>query len=456
MPRQPNVLVVLSDQQRPDSCGAFGQRLEVTPNLDRLASEGVAFDNAFTVQPLCGPSRAAIQTGMMPTATGCWRNGRSLPANGPTLATSLGALGYWTGYIGKWHLASDGGYLPKPGTGATRFATKPIPPDRRGGYRDLWLAADSLEATSGPTRGHVFDGEGNRVELKGFRVDALGDLALETLGARLADQSRGDGRPFLLFLSFLEPHHQNNRFRTIGPKGWAARFSGYDVPPDLAGRLGDWRWNYSQYLACCASIDATVGRLTDALLRADALDDTLLVYSSDHGTHFRTRNLEYKRSAHDASIRVPLVVRGPGFRGGRRSDRLVSNLDVMPTLVAAAGGDPPATHGLPLQGALNGRVARDSLLVQISESQVGRALRTERHTYAVTAANAGPLARYRRSRADTYREQLLYDNVDDPAQRHNLAGAADTIELRRSLAIQLADEIERLEDHRPTILTPGS
>lgn len=93
MPKQPNVLVVLSDQQRPDSCGVFGQRLDVTPNLDALAADGVAFDNSFTVQPLCGPSRAAMQTGVMPTTIGCWRNGRSLPAETTTLASALGALG---------------------------------------------------------------------------------------------------------------------------------------------------------------------------------------------------------------------------------------------------------------------------------------------------------------------------------------------------------------------------
>ena len=107
----------------------------------------------------------------------------------------------------------------------------------------------------------------------------------------------------------IRDSHQNNRARTIGPKGWAKRFRDYDVPADLQGTLGDWRWNYSEYLACCASIDANLGRLTGALKALGELDDTIVVYSSDHGSHFRTRNAEYKRSPHDASIRVPLVVR---------------------------------------------------------------------------------------------------------------------------------------------------
>lgn len=103
----PNIVVVLTDQQRPDSCGVFGQRLPVTPVLDGLAARGVAFEEVFTVQPVCGPARASLQTGQYPTRIGCWRNGLALPSDVPTLAERLGGLGYRTGYIGKWHLASD-------------------------------------------------------------------------------------------------------------------------------------------------------------------------------------------------------------------------------------------------------------------------------------------------------------------------------------------------------------
>lgn len=413
--------------------------------LDDLASEGVVFDESFTVQPLCGPARSVLQTGRMPTSTGCWRNGRSLPAGADTLATRLGALGYWTGYIGKWHLASDSGYLPDPRSKSTRFAASAIPPGRRGGYRDLWMAADSLEATSGPYEGHLFDGDGNRVELHGYRVDAITDLAIAALCCR------SDDRPRLLFVSYLEPHHQNNRFRSIGPKGWARRFADHDVPADLVGRFGDWRWNYPEYLACCASIDANLGRLVQTLKDSGELDRTLVVYSSDHGSHFRTRNLEYKRTAHDASIRVPLVLRGPGFRGGMRVGSLTSNLDLVPTLVAAAGGGDPGLHGVPLQRVMAGEVDRDAVLVQLSESQVGRALRTRDHTYSVKAPGVDPWAGYRRSASEEYREHLLYDMGSDAAQRHNLVGDPSTAALRADLAQRLCDEIEHVEGVRPRI-----
>ena len=448
MSRQPDVLIVLSDQQRPDSMGVFGQELPVTPVLDSLADDGVAFDHAFSIQPVCGPARASIQTGRWPTDIGCWRNGLALPESSDTLATRLGALGYRTGYVGKWHLGSDRGPNLPSGRTVSRFEKRPVPPERRGGYRDAWIAADALELTSGPYRGNVFDEDGREVALDGFRVDAIGDLALDRM-KRLAV----DDRPFLLFVSFLEPHHQNDRFRTIGPKGWAKRFSNFDVPGDLKGTLGDWRWNFAASLACCASIDANVGRLTDTLRSLGRFDESLVIYASDHGSHFRTRNLEYKRSCHDASIRVPLVVRGPGFRGGVHNDRIVTHLDLLPTVVTAAGGTDPDLAGRPLQDALTAQDWRDETLVQISESQIGRSLRTATHTYAAAARGLNPLRGHLRPAAGQYRETHLYDLVADPHQRHNLAGSPATAELRRTLARRLVDAVERVEGQRPIITT---
>jgi uncharacterized sulfatase len=436
MTRQPNVLVVMSDQQRPDSCGVFGQRLPVTPVLDSLSADGVAFDEAFTVQPVCGPSRAAFQTGALPTSIGCWRNGLALPPGVPTLAGRLGDLGYQTGYVGKWHLASNRGPRLPAGRTVERHETGPVPPDRRGGHRDVWAAADALELTSGAYGGRMFDEVGGEIALSGYRVDAVTDVALDRL-ARL-DRTR----PFLLTVSYLEPHHQNDRMRIIGPRGWAERFRHFDVPGDLRGWRGDWRWNYAQYLACCASIDANLGRLVAALRDQGRLDDTVVVFTSDHGSHFRTRNLEYKRSCHDASIRIPLVMRGPGFRGGQRRGDLVTNLDLVPTLVAAAGGDEPDLEGRALQ---HGPTGRDDVLVQISESHIGRALRTPSHTLGARAATRNPFAGHLRPSAPVYRVTHLYDNERDPHQRANLVHADEKQTLIGDLAARLADRIREAE-----------
>lgn len=442
---RPNVLVVLSDQQRPDSCGVFGQRLPVTPRLDALAADGVAFDNAFTVQPVCGPARAVLQTGLYPTTTGCWRNGIALPPDIETLADRMHALGYRTGYIGKWHLASNRGHGLPADRPPARFERRPVPPDRRGGYRHAWVAADALEHTSGPTTGHVYDEDGQRVELHGYRVDALTDLAIDRLG-RLGGLD--DDRPFLLFVSFLEPHHQNNRFRTIGPKGWAERFADFDRPGDLPAWKGDWRWNYADYLACCASIDANLGRTVDALAASGRLDETLIVFASDHGNHFRTRNLEYKRSPHDASLRIPLVLAGPGFRGGEHRRDCATNLDLVPTLIRAAGGEDPGLDGRALQTDTG---APDHVFAQISESQIGRALRTATHTYAVRAPTRNPLAGHRQPGHHRYVETHLYDNTIDPHQRHNLVDDHATAPLRQELASVLTARIHEIEGMVPDI-----
>jgi uncharacterized sulfatase len=443
----PDIVVVLSDQQRPDSCGVYRQRLPVTPNLDAMGADGVVFETAFTVQPLCGPARASLQTGKYPTRVDCWRNGLALPHGIDTLATRLRSLGYRTSYVGKWHLASDRGRLPA-GRVPARLGTKPVPPERRGGFADSWIAADALERTSGPFGGHVFNGEGQRIDFTGYRVDAITNLAINELRV-------DDDRPRLLFVSYLEPHHQNSLGRVVGPKGWAERFREFDVPGDLAGRAGDWRWNYAEYLAACASLDANLGRLRAAIDDSLDADNTVVLYTSDHGNHFRTRNLDYKRTCHDASIRVPLVMRGPGFRGGVRAQQLVTLLDLVPTLVTAAGGDDPLLDGRPLQRLLAGD-EREHVFIQLSESQIGRALRTTTHTYSVRAPGHDPRRAKQQPRSDVYVDDKLYDNVADPFQRNNLAKDPEFAGLRHQLASQLLAEIERLEGYSPRLVHKAS
>lgn len=359
----------------------------------------------------------------------------------------MAALGYQTGYIGKWHLASNRGRNLPDDRPPARFERKPVPPERRGGYRDVWVAADALEHTSGATSGHVYDETGERFDLHGFRVDALTDIAIDRLD-RLDHQ-----RPFLMFVSFLEPHHQNNRFRTIGTKGWAKRFHDFDRPGDLPPWRGDWRWNYAQYLACCASIDANLGRLVDHLNQRGQLDNTLVVFTSDHGSHFRTRNLEYKRSPHDASIRIPLVIAGPGFRDGTHRTDLATNLDLLPTLITATGAEDPDLDGRPLQSDAN---APDDLLVQISESQIGRALRTPTHTYAAKAHTRNPFAGHIHPASDRYIGTHLYDNTRDPHQRHNLIDDLTAADHRYALAARLAERIHQVDGTRPTVTSLGT
>ena len=221
MADRPNIIVFFTDQQRWDSCGCYGQYLPTTPNLDRMAADGVRFDRAFTCQPVCGPARAVLQTGRYATETGCYVNNIALRTDEDTIARRLRAAGYEAGYIGKWHLASTGDRwleMP-PGREVVNHRERPVPPAYRGGYDDFWVAADVLEFTSHGFGGHLFDAEGNKVEFAKYRVEFLTDLAVDYLRTR-----RGD-RPFFLFLSYLEPHHQNNHNRFEGPEGSKQRWA---------------------------------------------------------------------------------------------------------------------------------------------------------------------------------------------------------------------------------------
>ena len=448
MNRSPNLVFVFSDQQRADTMGCYGQKLAVTPTLDALAAEGVRFEHAFTCQPVCGPARAALQTGRWATQTGCFVNGIALPRTERTMAHYLGDAGYATAYVGKWHMAStDKG----PEEGRQNYMTRPVPLEWRGGYRDFWIASDVLEFTSHGYDGHMFDGAGNRREFPEgrYRVDAVTDFALEFLQARPKD------RPFFLFVSDIEPHHQNDHNRYEGPHGSKERFAGYEVPGDLVGAAGDWRANYPDYLGCCHSLDANMARLRDELIRQGEWENTVFIYTSDHGSHFCTRNREYKRSCHDASLRIPMIVRGPGFRGGRVTPELVSLLDLPPTVLQAAGVTPPGHMvGRVLQPLAAGEVVawRDAVYAEISEDHIGRCLRTARWKYAVWVPTDKPWAGCAAPGSAVYHENYLYDLENDPHERNNLVRDPGLAAVRAGLSARLKSAMRAAGETEPEIL----
>jgi arylsulfatase A-like enzyme len=430
--KKPNILLVLSDQQRWDTCGCYGQPLDITPNLDCVAHEGVQFENAFTPQPVCGPARSCLQTGKYATETGCITNDIALPLDERTIAHYLSDAGYEVGYIGKWHLASNYAmdWFPVP-EGAERFdfTACAIPPERRGGYKDYWLASDVLEFTSHSYDGHMFDADMNKREFPPgrYRVDAQTDWVLEYLRTHTGE------KPFFLFVSYIEPHHQNDHGHYEGPHGSKERFKNFHVPGDLAGTEGDWRQEYPDYLGCVSSLDTNLGRMRDELEKLGLAEDTLVVYTSDHGSHFRTRNLEYKRSCHDGCIRVPMIVHGPGFTGGQVVSNLVSLIDLPPTILTAAGVVPPDfMRGRALQSLVDGSAQDwpEEVFLQISESQCGRAVRTKKWKYSVRA----PHKTGSDPSSDLYVEDFLYDLENDPHERNNLVKSTDHAQVREMLA----------------------
>lgn len=412
--KRPNVIVVLTDQQRWDTTGVSGNSLNLTPRFDEMARAGTHLSQAVTPHPVCAPARAALQTGVYATNSGCFRNALRLPESSRTLAHFFGDAGYATGYIGKWHLAD----------------TEPVPEHQRGGYQS-WLAANVLEFTSDAYRTVMFDDDGSPVMLPGYRSDALFDAAIRFVADHTeppdAAFTSSAGRPFFLFLSLLEPHHQNEVDTYPAPNGYAERYEGRWMPPDLAS-LGSERSNAIQHLAgYCGQVrrvDEGLGRLFDALESMAALDNTIVAFTSDHGNHFRTRNDEYKRSCHDSSVRVPMAISGPGFDGGGRIDRPISTIDLAPTLLDAAGlGVPEAMDGhsiLPLVRDSDAEFP-DEVFLQVSESELGRSIRTSRWKYHVLAPDADP---WNDLASDRYVETELFDLVNDPHELRNLAGSA--------------------------------
>jgi len=434
---RPNIIFYFSDQQRHDTLGCYGQSLPVSPFLDTLAAEGTLFQNAFTCQPVCGPARACLQTGMYATETGCFRNDKMLPADVRTLASYFNASGYETAYVGKWHLASET-------ERGVDNSISPVPPELRGGYKDYWMAADVLEFTSHGYDGHLFDADGRRRDFTGYRADCVSDFAMDYIRNKESDA------PFFMFISQIEPHHQNDRKRYEGPDGSKEQFRDFETPGDLVGTAGDWRESYPDYLGQCRSLDDNVARLVGALKAKGMWENTILIYTSDHGSHFKTRNSEYKRACHDGCIHIPMIAYGGVFTGGKNVDALVSLMDIPATLLDCAGIPVPEQfRGRSLCDAVGGAADwPQEVFLQISESQVGRCVRTRDWKYSVRAEADG----WNESCADVYYEDFLYDLNADPHERDNLVASEAHEDVREALAETLIRRMREAGEGAPRIL----
>lgn len=416
MKQRPNVIVFFTDQQRFDCMGVYGNPCGLTPNFDRMARQGTFAEYAFTPQPVCGPARGVLQTGKYATTIGIYHNRIPLNPQHHSMAYYFIQAGYHTGYIGKWHL------------GSTTFA---VPKEERADYQ-YWLGANSLETASTVYHTVVYDNDNQAVELPGYRVDALADAAI-----RYVDQHRKD--PFFLFLSFLEPHHQNPHDSFPPPEVDRGAEYSY-IPRDLVA-LGGTAWQHLPgYYSTVKRLDMALGRVRDALKSLDLEKNTILLFTSDHGCHFKTRNDEYKRSCHDASIRIPMAFDGSVFSGGGMLQGMVSLVDIAPTLLDACHIPVPRDmQGRSILPLMNGRRDADwpdDIFVQISESQIGRCVRTRRWKYSVEAVQGDP---WNDRGSDQYVETFLYDLEHDPYELNNLVGYTS----HRKVADVLMERLKR-------------
>ena len=431
---KPNIIFYFSDQQRWDTLNS-----SLMPNVWELGEEGVLFENSFTCQPVCGPARACLQTGQFATENRCYWNGIALKEDTKTLADYFNENGYDTAYIGKWHLASD----RYEGIGVHCEKTA-VPPQRQGGYK-YWRAADVLEFTSHGYDGYVFDGNGNQIDFKGYRADCINDFAVEYVN------NHNGEKPFFMFVSQLEPHHQNDSGHFEGPIDKVDDFREYPLPEDLTFLKGNYKEEYPDYLAAIHSLDENVGRLVKALKDKGLYDNTVIVYTSDHGCHFKTRNAEYKRSCHDSSIHTPLVFGGGAVDKDEVMNCLASLIDIPPTLLSLAEIEVPKTYsGNILPVNRKDVPERDCVFVQISESQVGRAVRTKDWKYSARALGSGNT----KHSALIYYDDFLYDLKNDPNERHNLVNDKEHLDILRKMRGLLAREMVKAGEKKPIFLKP--
>ncbi|MFP3897230.1 MAG: sulfatase-like hydrolase/transferase [Anaerolineales bacterium] len=363
---RPNLLYIHSDQHNPFVTGCYGDPVVQTPHLDRLAAEGVVFENAYCPSPICVPSRMSTLTGRHPHENDCWTNQHSLDSGIPTLAHAMGAAGYWPVLIGRMH--SRG-------------------PDQLHGYAERLVgdhSANYLGGTPGVDHGMLTGTQGparislkksgigqNAYQVHDEYVTAAAVHRLEELG--IARRSGVLDEPFSISVGFMLPHQP-----FVARRQDYERYEGKVPPPDHPEPWGDhlhpyhrwWRercgiaevageWIMrarTAYWALVDRVDHMVGQILDALERNGLTENTLIIYSSDHGEQAGEHGLWWKQTFYDEAVSVPLIMHWPGhLPEGVRYDGVVSALDLNATILDALDAPSlPASHGRTLLPVLRG------------------------------------------------------------------------------------------------------
>jgi arylsulfatase A-like enzyme len=428
--RRPNVLYILADEWRAQSTGYNGDLNVRAAVLDRLASQCVNFDTAVSGTPVCCPHRASLMTGQYPLTNGVFINDVELKPKGTTFGEAFARAGYRTGYIGKWHL-----YGSPKGLYERRLAY--IPLEKRFGF-DYWKAC---ECTHDYNKSLYYEGNDTTPKYwPGYDAFAQTDDACAFIGSQAQKSD-----PFCLVLSLGPPHFPLN----TAPEKYQAMFQDRgirlreNVPADkreeaITGLRG--------YYAHMAALDDCFAKLLASLDRAGIAEDTIVVFTSDHGDMMLSQGLTTKLHPWDESIRVPFLIRYPRKLGarGRTLRTPLNSPDIFPTLLGLAGIPVPGSvEGIDHSGLITGRVSESSeergtlisLPVPITEARrygfaEYRGLRTQRHTYVRSIH--GPW--------------LLYDNQTDPYQMHNQIGKPEAKQLQLRLDRELDAELKRRKD----------
>ncbi len=420
--RRPNVVYVFADQWRAQATGYAGDPNARTPNLDRLAAESVRFTTAVSTCPVCTPYRGSMLTGQFPLTHGLFMNDVPLDPAAPTMAKIFAAAGYDTAYIGKWHV---------DGHGRSNF----IPPERQQGFA-YWKA---LECTHSYLRSAYYEGADPAKKFwEGYDAAAQARDAAAYIRGRA-----GAAKPFLLVLSWGPPHDPYREMpreclERVMPAEMRLR---PNVPEDTpAVRLAT-----GGYYAHIAALDDSLGVVLDAVREAGIAEDTVFVFTSDHGDLLFSHGQRNKQQPYDESILVPLLLRYPRALGGRGRvvETPVCPPDLLPTLLGLCGvAIPPSVEGESFAPMLAGGAGprRDSALIMCPQpfgqwprargGREYRGVRTRRHTYVRSLD--GPW--------------LLFDNERDPCQQTNLVGRPEAAGVQAQLEAELKRWLERTRD----------
>jgi N-acetylglucosamine-6-sulfatase len=416
---KPNIIFILTDDHRWDAMSCMGHAFIKTPHLDRLADEGILFENAFVTTSLCSPSRASFLTGQYAHRHGVVTNHTPWDNRNVTFLELLKTAGYDTAFIGKWHMPGKG--LPRL-RGVDQF----ISFTKEGGqgiYYDCPLVIDGVET---PRKGKYITAD-------------LTDFALKFI-------TKKRSHPFCLYLShkavhfgYRPPAHLKGVYKNVDLKlphesdTWITFTN--DHP--FVGALFPMNILYRNYCETVVSVDEQVGRILKKLEEMNILDDTVIIYAGDNGHFWGEHGLYDKRLAYEESIRIPFIVRYPGVikDPGRRSSQMILNIDLAPTLLDFAGiSILPNMQGQSFRPILQSAATagRPSWLYEhfpvfpIPIPGI-TAVRTDRYKYILYHHNERP--------------KELFDLVNDPKEKQNLIHTGRGKKLEK----KLRRDLERLK-----------
>ena len=419
----PNFLILMADQMTPRVLAAYGGRIAKTPTIDRLAREGVVFENAYCNSPLCAPSRYALMSGQLPSATGGYDNAAEFAADTPTFAHYLRASGYQTILSGKMHFCGADqlhGFEERLTTDIYPADFGWTPDWTRPSERLDWFHNMDSVIRAGPC-------------VRTNQVD-FDEEAVFTARQKLFDLARGgDARPFCMAVSLTHPH---DPFAI--PEPWWSRHADADIDrprtpagtaPDNphSGRLrhviglddqpvGEAQIHAARraYYGACAFVDDGFGLVLDALAQARLAEDTIVIVIADHGEMLGERGLWYKMSFFDPACRIPMIVHAPGRFAARRVEANVSLVDILPTLLDLAGAEPALAApiaGRSLKSHLDGAPGPDGVVGEyLAEGAIAPIVMLRRGRWKFIHSPADP--------------DQLYDLAADPEELDNLATRA--------------------------------